>query len=95
MNYTIQKLDRRHTGVEVFAYWISPINCKSVPEFVAWREWCWENFGPGMELYSLTAWRQYNFDHSKYRWGWLTDYSKLRLYFKDDAALTAFTLRWS
>ena len=89
-NYTITKLDKRHKGQEHFKYYVTPFFRgyglhQYQLELFKWRTWAWEAYGPGMER---------DFAHlvEGYKWGWYTEYGRLRLYLKGDEELVLFKL---
>lgn len=71
-----------------------------IERFKEWRAWCWEAFGPGTETKWIVLTPSPAGDEgqcymqSTTRWAWLTEYNDMRLYFKDDATLSAFMLQW-
>lgn len=89
-HYRLQKLDRRHTGREQFSHYVEVTHKLFLLEL---RNWCWAQFGPGMErdwAISLGDGR-----YAVGRWAWYTEYKQMRIYFTGDAELTAFLLFWS
>jgi hypothetical protein len=88
--YKLQKLDRRHTGREQFSHYITP---KNKLAFLELRNWCWTQFGPGMER--DWAIELGNGQYSVSRWAWDTEFKHMRIYFTGDAELTAFLLWWA
>ena len=66
-----------------------------VAKFMEYRNWCWEAFGPGVER----KWIALNVGEKGLetlnRWAWHTEYNEIRLYFKSDAELTFFTLKFT
>ena len=88
--YRVFKLDRRHTGYQQFSHYIEPANKLA---FLELRNWCWQQFGPGME-------RDWAIDlgngtYSVSRWAWYTEFKHQRIYFTGSAELTAFLLVWA
>lgn len=88
--YRLFKLDRRHTGYQQFSHYIEP---KNKLAFLELRNWCWTQFGPGME-------RDWAIDlgngtYSVSRWAWYTEFKHQRIYFTGSAELTAFLLVWA
>ena len=92
--YSIVKMDKRHKGFGVFTHYVDFWKTKShlrnpsvmMQDFNTRRVWCWENFGPGLEL-DYTTWGT---DAS---WAWWRDTSHMQLYFAD-ASLSAYLLYW-
>jgi hypothetical protein len=88
MNYRVNKLDRRHTGSNMFKYYISPrgIHTYSIsrPLFNDWRAWCWLQWGPSGE-------RDWPMGE---RWAWDTEHHHMRIYLQTDKELSMFHLKW-
>lgn len=95
----VTRLDRRHTGHEIWTHMVEPRGriTEVFEEFQAWREWCWETLGPSMERdYVKLIPNQFGIlPNPQTAWCWYTEYNHLRLYFKDEAALSSFMLKWS
>lgn len=100
MSFTVTKLDRRHSGVEFFTYFITEQggdyrgNCV---KFQVWREWAQDTWGHGCDRSWSHALKRAG--REPYKWGWYTDENKVgrhpRLYLKSDEELTLFKLKWS
>lgn len=88
--YKLVKLDRRHTGRPQFSHYIVP---KNKLAFLELRNWCWSQFGPGMER--DWALELGNDTYSVSRWAWQTEFKQMRIYFTGAAELTAFLLVWA
>jgi hypothetical protein len=91
------KLDRRYNGHNIFKYVIEPNvigKDDRIKEFKQWREWCWEVFGPSSELGFVQIRPATPYMESTRVWCWDTEFDNLRLYFKDDATLSAVMLQW-
>lgn len=93
-------LDRRHRGYGVWKYYIErpyiqPLEQSKIT-FYRWREWCWTQWGASKELDEYTS--DDLFDgvfSSNEHWCWSNNRNRgSRIYLKNDAAATAFTLRW-
>ena len=93
--YRLITMDKRHKGCEVFSHYVdfrAPVVWQvTAPvirahDFQTRRVWCWENFGPGLEL-----------DYTSYgvdtKWAWWRDDSHMNLYFAG-ASLSAYLLTW-
>lgn len=93
-------LDRRHSGYGVWKYYIERPYIKPLEQskviFYLWRNWCWEQWGCSKELEEYTIVDLFDGIHcSNPKWCWTNDRSHgARIYFKDDGAAAAFTLRW-
>jgi len=93
----VTKLDRRYNGHMIFKYVVEPNvigKDERIEEFKGWREWCWSVFGPSSELGFVRMRPGQIKMESDQVWCWDTDFSNLRLYFKDDPTLSAFVLKW-
>jgi hypothetical protein len=93
--YQIVTLDKRHKAHGLFSHYVdfwSPKDWRigaseQVADFNTRRAWCWENFGPGLEV-DYTTWGT---DAS---WAWWRDTQHLNLYLAE-ASLSAYLLYWS
>jgi hypothetical protein len=90
----ITKLDGRYSGWHVYPYMIEPSksytrhSLERRSEFLAWRAWFWEAFGPGMERdFAVAA-------DEKPVWAWYSENSNFRIYVTEPA-LTIFKLKWA
>lgn len=84
----ITKLDGRYIGGSEFKYCLEfyyPF--KDGEEFCAVREWCWETWGPGREL-------KFTDSSRKFKWAFLVDSNRTRIYLKSDEELSWYKLRW-
>jgi len=88
--FHIQKLDRRHTGNTVFSHYVTVHDTLFMIEL---RNWCWSQFGPGMERDWAIELGSGQYPVS--RWAWDTEFKHRRIYFTSDAELTAFLLKWA
>lgn len=92
--FKITVLDKRFTGHEKFKYQVTPtllhIDTKVVYS-IAWREWCWETFGPGIERDNSNL---VSLEDRDFKWAWHSEYRSIRLYLKGDEELNWFKLRW-
>lgn len=100
MNYKITKLDRRHTCYNIMKYHVEVAldiwgKENRVAKFMEYRNWCWETFGPGVERKWILLHPTGNGMESLNRWAWHTEYEEVRLYFKSDAELTLFALKFA
>ncbi len=86
MRNTVTKLDQRYAGGHHFKYCVDFV-FKQHEDFINKRNWCWETWGPGCELKFIDL-------ESKPAWAWITDTHRIRLYFKDDAEVNWYKLRW-
>jgi hypothetical protein len=83
------RLDRRHTGHGNFKFY-ADFTMSIAEDFVAVREWCWNNFGPSCEM---DLWGRMKETRNP-KWCWINDDYKMRLYFADDQVFNWFILRW-
>ena len=89
MGYYVQKLDRRFAGGSEFDYCIEFRHPhRDGDEFCKIRDWCWETWGPGRELKFLNY-------QKEYKWAFITDNFKTRIYLAGDEELSWYKLRWS
>jgi hypothetical protein len=97
-NFKITKMDRRHTGHELFNHYINYNvyirgNYNAVSEnevnFLRARIWFWEKFGPSSELGKCH--RINSINHQTPEWAWQTEHNLLRIYVTEKA-LEFFTL---
>lgn len=94
----LTKLDRRHTGYQLFAYYVNvEVPVGSVQILHHWRKWCWESFGPGIELrYAVDPSAEFKVLPIELprRWAWQTEFGNKRLYFQTEAEASAFIFQW-
>lgn len=84
--HRIIKLDHRHNGHTQFKYAIAP---DKFTNFVEWRVWAWETYGPSCELMYVDG-------PNIPQWAWhSSEDGKMRLFFKSDEELALFQLRWT
>lgn len=105
MKFKAKKLDRRYNGSTWFNYIVEPEKYVlkygiSIPKptwqekaeaFSKVRQWCWETYGPTVELGMY-------FDTNSYindKWAWDTDNHQMRIYLKSDVELAWFQLKWA
>jgi hypothetical protein len=97
-DFKITKMDRRHTGHELFNHYINySVYIRSGQasmsnnelNFLKHRVWFWEKFGPSAELGKC---HQINsIIHQTPNWAWQSDHHLLRIYVTEEA-LAFFTL---
>ena len=98
MKFILERLDRRHTGYQIFSHraWIrgsSPNERKQ--NFILMREWCWENFGPGCER-DLVWYNGMVDGQVSYQWAFHYEQRQGSLYiYLREELLTAFLLKWN
>jgi hypothetical protein len=84
----ITKLDSRYAGGQKFDYCLEFYHPHSQGrEFCEIREWCWQTWGPGRELKFL----DYN---TEYKWAFLVDGYRTRIYLSGNEELSWYKLRW-
>ena len=85
----LTKLDKRHSGWGLFTHRFALASI----EFIAMREWFWEQYGPGCER-GLVNLR--NLAGNQTKWGWYCDpeTNAKYIYIGDNAVLTHFQLKW-
>jgi hypothetical protein len=82
----ITELDKRYTGGNYFKYSIEFLYQQG-PLFCEVREWCWDTWGPSCELKFIE-------DDKEYKWAWITDNHRTRIYFRDIEEVNWYKLRW-
>jgi len=103
--YKLTKLDRRFNGSDWFRYALSvdtekttwythanPYRIDRTKNFQELRVWCWEQWGPSMEVGIITS------DMiDELRWAWEIEPAggRRRIYLKGDEELSYAMLRWS
>jgi hypothetical protein len=91
-------LDKRHTGYGKFKYYVEADGPAAPVILHRWREWCWEAFGPGIELrfgiQDLGMAKIMGITMPD-RWAWQTEFGNYKLYFKDDETMSGFLFQWS
>jgi len=95
MKWRARKIDNRN---QMFGYMDYQVIC-SLPEFFDARDWCWEQWGPGIEYEHFRNHMNYT-GQTKY---WVWDCTKYqgssinngKIYLKDEHAMTLFKLRWT
>jgi hypothetical protein len=97
-DFKITKMDRRHTGHELFNHYINynvyvrrnynPVSENEV-NFLRARIWFWEKFGPSGELGKCH--RINSITQQTPQWAWQTEHNLLRIYVTEEA-LAFFTL---
>lgn len=81
-----KELDKRYTGGYYFDYCID-FYYKQSTQFRNVREWCWQTWGPSAELRFVTK-------EEDLKWAWITDNYRIRIYFKSEAEVNWYKLRW-
>jgi|APCry1669189369_1035219.scaffolds.fasta_scaffold09979_4 hypothetical protein len=96
MKYQITKLDRRHTGHDVFEYYVTPLFYSKLldkVDYQAWRIWCWDTWGPGMERDLALEFGSNQYEVARWSWFHLTNH-KPRLYFRTQKEFNWFHMKW-
>jgi len=95
MRFRVSKLDKRHNGNHLFSHYTNFGNVYSTETklaFVEMRNWCWESWGPGMEIDYACALGSNQYQVC--RWAWQTDHGNCRIYFSSQKELNWFILKW-
>jgi len=95
MKFKTTKLDKRHNGNHLFSHYVTFPNIstfQSKLQFIELRNWCWESWGPGMEIDYACALGSNQYQTC--RWAWMTEYGKARLYFSTTKEYNWFILKW-
>ena len=90
----VTKLDRRHSGITAFDYYVTPAEKNLWENPITmhhWRIWCWENLGPGAERDIAV---RLHMNDKPLGWAWDTEHGHCRLYLKE-ANLVFFKLKWA
>jgi len=95
MEWTYRKINKRNKLFGIMTYQIA---C-DLPGFFDAREWCWEQWGPGIEHEHFINHQFYTkrempwaWDCSKYHGASISNGS---LYLRDEEQMSWFSLRWS
>jgi hypothetical protein len=96
MAIKIKQLDRRNTGYATWKYHVARMyGLGKKQEFLEWREWCWETWGPSKEM------SEYGTDDlfdgilcSNPHWCWENNEYTSRIYLRGDEEATLFSLKW-
>lgn len=85
----VQRIDGRMNGHGVYQYRAAFGHDKR--RYIAVQDWCWETFGPGIELafFDLEPDRVWAWDYDAIR-----GHTRCFIYFKGHEQLTLFLLRW-
>ena len=99
--FKVITLDARYSGYGKFKYavdfWVYAGVMQGV-EFINCRAWCWDTYGPGIEV-DHTEWFGFA-NYNQPRWGWKFNpktarQKDMKLYLQDDAMLSHFLLTHS
>jgi hypothetical protein len=82
----INELDRRYAGGNYFKYALD-FTYKQGSLFCDVREWCWSTWGPSCELKFIE-------DSKEYKWAWITDNHRTRIYLRNTEEVNWYKLRW-
>ena len=85
VKYRIQKTDRRMSGVRLFTH---RIKVYWNEDFLKYRTWMFETFGPACELELFEVNQALGLD---YVWAWRSDHYRREIYV-NEAELSAFIL---
>ena len=98
----VTKLDKRHTGYGKCMYSVDAggNGPATVVILHRWREWCWQVYGPGIELRFIASNDGYRMGKTMGidlpdRWAWQTEFGNHKLYFKDEETMSGFLFQWS
>lgn len=84
----LTKLDNRHTGHNNFQYLID-FTYNDQQRFADQRAWCWETWGPSVELPFYNKVRPVNT-----HWAWAHNNYAVRLYLGGQHEASHYLLRW-
>ena len=82
------KLDRRHTGYGDFKYSIT-FRGSETDKFCDIRNWCWEQWGPSVEIDN-----RIKLINPNPKWSWISDEYRLRIYIATDKEFQWYILKW-
>lgn len=87
------KLDKRMIGYGYFTYSIDIIQSK---KFTESRQWCFETFGPSLEIDLWIPCNNISLKNPLWAWerGWSNKTYRSRIFFLTDKEVNWFTLRW-
>jgi len=86
--YKITKLDKRYAGHYYYKCFVTPYATSGdayLKDFIDFRIWCWETWGPSTEL---------DISFRNKFWAWDTKDSHFRIYLNDEA-YTFFILKFT
>lgn len=83
----ITKLNGRYLGGREFKYCLEFIQFRYGEDFCAVRDWCWATWGPSREL-------KFIFNKQEFKWAFITDNHRTRIYLLGDEELSWYKLRW-
>jgi hypothetical protein len=95
MGIKVKKLDRRMNGYGQFIYAANFPSFVDADRFSQVRQWCWEQWGPSVEL---EIWQRYpDFKNPKWAWerGEFNKSYRCRIFLSSDQEAEWFILRWS
>lgn len=84
----LKKLDKRHKGFGDFTY-LAEFTTRESKKFFEIRNWCWDQWGPGIELEL-----RHRVPSSSSSWSWTIDDYVLRIYIATDKEYQWFLLKW-
>jgi hypothetical protein len=91
-SYKVKRLTRQYNGFDHYKWLVEcsvPDEIQNRRDLSAWREFCWQTWGPSRELlWALTTVKPVPV------WAWDTEFRHRRLYLKSDTELTLFQLKF-
>ena len=84
----LKKLDARMNGFGDFKYLAKFRKRADRSQFIAIRNWCWEQWGPSCEL------ELWNADVNP-TWAWVVSEFEMKIYINSDKEASWYTLKWS
>jgi hypothetical protein len=94
----IVKLDRRHTGSIYFKYRLELRGPAGFKNFLTYRHWAWDTFGPSCELshyLQLAVNSELDETSLSHRWAWNIIPIERFIYLKSSEDLLLFQLKWT
>lgn len=98
MAVKVKKLDKRHTGYNLFKYLIDFRGNEKSLNLAKYRSYCWNQFGPGVDVDTYRKWVAKLTPEEKIlysineAWAWQDHEYVTRLYIKGDEELLIMNL---
>jgi hypothetical protein len=93
----LETLDGRHALSSFFSHRARMMGTSEIVLFIQIRNWCWENYGPGIDRDTYWALQYHDITDQllgfEPQWAWHSEDSKRYIYLKEEV-LTMFSLKW-
>jgi len=103
INFTVEKLDKRHKGAGLFSHRIKlqgPYK-ELLPNYLTVREWCWSVWNPSCEremilslLFRVPKEQHDTVVPKHWCWHYESDYNECYIYLFTEQDLSMFLLKW-